>query len=221
MKRQISFKHTNNFFGLYENGELAFSIDESTLKFDSLQFYNGIYKDKSSAIELINETEGDKIANYIFKWLSDLIASIHADLADPEPTDDKMPTVLKDAKTRIIPLFDMAVCAGNGNFVDEDVKDSDFETTNTEADFALRISGKSMEPSIKDGAIVLVKRTNELKHRDIGIFTTGSETMCKRYIKKGKGVFLVPDNQDESFKTYSKKDCISFLIQGKVICVVG
>lgn len=219
MKRQISFKHTDGLFGLYENGGLVFSIDESTLKFDSLQFYTGIYKDNSSAIELVNETESGKIENYIFKWLSDLVDSIHADLNDPEPINDEMPIVLKDAK--IIPLFDIAVCAGNGNFVDENVKHSDFETINTDADFALRISGKSMEPSIKDGAVVLVKRTNELKHGDIGIVTTDSETMCKRYIRKGKGVFLEPDNKDKSYKTYSKKDCISFLIQGKVIEVIG
>ncbi|WP_342741770.1 S24 family peptidase [Propionispira arboris] len=50
-----------------------------------------------------------------------------------------------------------------------------------EADYAVRISGKSMETTIQDESIVLVKCTNELFNGDIGIFML-METLCVRDI---------------------------------------
>ena len=55
MKRQIEFRHENDRYALFENNVLLFSIDGTSLQFDSLQFYDGVYKDKSSAIDLINK----------------------------------------------------------------------------------------------------------------------------------------------------------------------
>ena len=218
MKRQIEFRHDNNKYGLFENDLLLFSIDENSLKFDSLKFYNSIYKNKSSAIDLINKTTCNSTENYIFRWLSKLVTEIHSELNDSEPVEES--ENLNSVK-RIIPLFDIAVCAGNGDFVDSDVKHSDYETDNPEADYALEISGKSMEPTIKNGSIVLVKKVDELQHKDIGIFTSDSETMCKRYVKRGQGVFLVPDNNNGKYIEYSKKNSVSFRIQGKVIEIVN
>ena len=217
MKRQIEFRHEDNRYALFENNVLLFSIDESSLQFNSLQFYDGVYKDKSSAIDLINKTSCNSTENYIFKWLSDLVMAIHTDLNDPEPGENT--AILHDVK-RIIPLFDIAVCAGNGDFVGSDVKHSDYETDNPEADYALAISGESMEPTIKNGSIVLVKKVDELHHNEIGIVTSDTETMCKRYIKRGKGIFLVPDNNNGKYKEYSKKDSVSFRIQGRVIEII-
>lgn len=218
MKRQIEFRHEDNRYALFENNVLLFSIDESSLQFDSLQFYAGVYKDKSSAIDLINQTSRNSTENYIFKWLSDLVIAIHSDLNDPEPVEENM---IFNGISRIIPLFDIAVCAGNGDFVGSDVNHSDYETENPEADFALKISGESMEPTIKNGSIVLVKKVDELQHNDIGIVTSDTETMCKRYIKRGKGIFLVPDNKNGQYKEFGKKSSVSFIIQGKVIEIIN
>ena len=54
MKRSIEFKHFDGKFVLAENNQILFEINDNTLKFDSLNFYNGIYKDRSSAIDIIN-----------------------------------------------------------------------------------------------------------------------------------------------------------------------
>ena len=218
MKRQIEFRHENDRYALFENNVLLFSIDGTSLQFDSLQFYDGVYKDKSSAIDLINKTSGNSTENYIFKWLNELVIAIHSDLNDPEPIEE---AINLHSVKRIVPLFDMTVCAGNGDFVGSDVKHSDYETDNSEADYALKISGESMEPTIQNGAIVLVKKVDELQHNDIGIVTSDTETMCKRYIRRGRGVFLVPDNKNGQYKEFGKKGSVSFIIQGKVIEIVN
>ena len=63
----------------------------------------------------------------------------------------------------------MAACAGNGFYIDGDVSSEDHESDNSNADFAIRISGKSMEPTIPDGSIALIEDVEVLAHEDIGI----------------------------------------------------
>lgn len=86
MKRQLKFEFENDKYVIKENDSVIFSIDGKDLKFVSLDFYNGIYKDKSAAIELSNAVENDKLkkGDYIFKWLSDIVNSIQSELNDPE-----------------------------------------------------------------------------------------------------------------------------------------
>ena len=73
MKRQLSFDFENEQYILKENGQIIFSIDAQELKFVSLDFYNGVYKGKSTAIELTNAIKDDKYkkGNYIFSCLND------------------------------------------------------------------------------------------------------------------------------------------------------
>ena len=59
MKRQLKFEFENDKYVIKENNSVVFSIDGKDLKFVSLDFYNGIYKDKSAAIELVNAIEND------------------------------------------------------------------------------------------------------------------------------------------------------------------
>ena len=54
MKRQLNFNYENGQYVIKEEDTVLFSIDGKELKFVSLDFYNGIYKDKSAAIELRN-----------------------------------------------------------------------------------------------------------------------------------------------------------------------
>lgn len=229
MKRSIKFKHFDEKFVLTENDRILFEISDKTLKFDSLNFYNGIYKDKSSAIDLGNSTNPKvKNSTYVFNWLKELIETIAHELNDDELDDTgahdegtTMSAISFEVNTdgiRIIPLYDLAVCAGDGDFVDESIGHKDFQTENKEADYALIISGESMEPTIPNGSIVLVKSVAELSNGDIAIFSTGSEAMCKRYIKRGRGEYLKPDNP--KFKEFSKKDYQTFLIRGKVIDIL-
>ena len=69
-----------------------------------------------------------------------------------------------------------------------------------DADFAVVISGDSMEPRIHDGDIVYVQRNCELRVGDIGIFTVDGAMYCKQYcIDENRNVTLIsvnPDRQD-------------------------
>ena len=69
-----------------EEDNVIFSINENDLKFDSLKFYNGIYKDKikSTDISLENMITDDpsKKGNYIFNWLNEIFSDIFNEDSD-------------------------------------------------------------------------------------------------------------------------------------------
>ena len=74
---------------------------------------------------------------------------------------------------RDLPLFDLPVSAGPGVALDYDHADTITvrDTTRTRtADFALRISGNSMEPRYHDGDILLVQEAETLEFGELGIF---------------------------------------------------
>ena len=74
---------------------------------------------------------------------------------------------------RTLPLYDLPVSAGVGVALDADSTEEITvrDTTRTrEADYALRISGNSMEPRYHDGDILLVQETDTLEFGELGIF---------------------------------------------------
>ncbi len=74
---------------------------------------------------------------------------------------------------RPILLYELPVSAGVGVYLDEDTAESisipDSEKT-AEADYALRISGNSMEPKYHDGDILLVRSQDAVDVGELGIF---------------------------------------------------
>ena len=67
---------------------------------------------------------------------------------------------------------------------------------NSEADFAVRIAGDSMEPYIHDDSIVLVKRGATIFDGDIGLFFVDGDMKCKQYCQDYLGnVYLFSLNR--------------------------
>ena len=62
------------------------------------------------------------------------------------------------------------------------------------ADFGVRISGDSMEPTIHDDTIVWVHKVPELQEGQIGIFMVDDGAVCKRFHNTGNGIELQSDN---------------------------
>lgn len=62
--------------------------------------------------------------------------------------------------------------------------------------FALQAKGDSMEPTIPNGAIVLIRAQPDVENGEIGaVLVNGDEeTTLKRVKKQGDTVFLMPDN---------------------------
>lgn len=91
---------------------------------------------------------------------------------------------VNDINLKIIKLYDLPASAGNGNFLFDDlITYKQINTNNRKADFALRISGDSMEPQIPNNSIVLVHLQNTLNNGQIGIFNYDNEIRCKKYSK--------------------------------------
>ena len=122
-----------------------------------------------------------------------------------------------DTPPRILRLYDIPVSAGSGNFLD----DSGYEEIEAPSyvpvavDFALRVSGDSMTPLIRDGQVIWVKEQEVLDNGDIGIFSYSGDVYCKKLIADGKKAFLRslnPAYDDiEIFEDYG------FRVIGKVV----
>ena len=100
--------------------------------------------------------------------------------------------------TRQIKLFHIPVSAGTGEFLDSDA----YELINTgndvpeTADFALRISGNSMEPEYHDGQIVWVHQQDVLNDGEVGIFGYDNNAYCKKLSLTTAGTKLISLNTD-------------------------
>jgi repressor LexA len=88
------------------------------------------------------------------------------------------------ARKRSISLYDLAVSAGTGVYLDDalaiDISIPDNDKTRN-ADFALRINGNSMEPKYHDGDIVLVEDTDSVEVGELGIFVLDGNGYFKVY----------------------------------------
>ena len=213
MKRQLIFTNDNENYFIKENDNIIFTIIMSDLKFNALDFYNGLYADKSTQIDFEYRVDEDhkQIGSYLFKWLEKIINRIAEEL--PENEEEKVISLPQDGK--VIKLFDIAVCAGDGFYIDDAVESESITVEDSNADYAVKISGDSMEPTYKNGDILLVQKTEELNNGDIGIFYIDGNTMCKKYVELGRGVSLVPENNKyETIKVTKDKDCLT---QGKVL----
>lgn len=217
MKRQLTFEYENDYYVIKEDGETIFSINGKELKFISIDFYNGIYKDKLAAIELSYEIYEDdlKKGKYIFNWLSEIMEAIQDELNDPELSEIEE---IKENTGVCVPLFELSACAGDGFFSDgPSSENGKIPSPYMDANYAVKISGKSMEPTITDQSIVFVKSVETLNDGDIGIFVVNENVMCKRYKETGSKKWLQPDNSSNEFSIININEDTNCIIQGKVL----
>ncbi len=82
---------------------------------------------------------------------------------------------------RRIPLYTQTAAAGLGNYLnDSDANICELDAPE-DADFAIRISGDSMEPLMADDQIVFVRQQSQLMSGEIGIFIHNGESFCKMW----------------------------------------
>ena len=89
------------------------------------------------------------------------------------------------ASLRNLPLFYLPVSAGLGVFLDSDSAETleiKLTKTTAQADFALRISGDSMEPTFSNGEIILVKKQESVERGELGVFIGDGEGYFKRFM---------------------------------------
>ncbi len=86
---------------------------------------------------------------------------------------------------------------------------------NRKVDYAIKVSGNSMEPDYYDGDIVLVSQKVELNHGDVGIFIINNNA----YIKEYGETELISRNPEVDNITISEYDNI--VCMGKVVGKYG
>ena len=110
---------------------------------------------------------------------------------------------------RQISLFELPVSAGAGVYLDqadaESISIPDSEKT-ADADYALRISGNSMEPKYHNGDILLVQSADSVEDGELGIFLLDGSGFFKLY-GGDRLLSLNPDYGPILLKDFSDVQC--------------
>jgi len=121
------------------------------------------------------------------------------------------------APPRLLRLYDIPVSAGPGNFLD----DSGYEMIEapdyvpSSAQFALRISGNSMEPLIQDGQVVWLKQQQSLNSGETGVFIYSGDVYCKKLILDGGKAYLRSHNP--AYEDIEIADGLELRTIGKIV----
>ena len=110
-------------------------------------------------------------------------------------------------------LYLQAASAGTGQFLDSDVHDRialPRSVVPAGTQFALRISGDSMEPAYYSDQLAFVKRTVTLRPGDVGIFLLDGESYIKRYEEEMPGEEEMDDYLYSSGNVQKKPVLVSF-----------
>lgn len=118
---------------------------------------------------------------------------------------------------RLYRLYDIPVSAGTGNFLD----DSGYDMIKAPGyvpdavDFALRVSGDSMEPLLQDGQVIWIKEQDVLSNGDIGIFVYYGDVYCKELFVDGEKAYMRSLNPE--YGDIEIQDDFGFRTVGKVV----
>jgi len=110
---------------------------------------------------------------------------------------------------REIPLFDMPVSAGTGVFLDDTRADQINIPDNSKtkgADFAVRISGQSMEPKYHDGDVLLVQDCDSVENGELGIFVLDGSGYFKIF-GGDRLISLNPEFDDIPLRDFGDVSC--------------
>ena len=163
------------------------------------------------------------------KELVSVVISKELDRISPSGAKEKMTVVIPRERVtkkmsymeasgalarRTVPVYQMPVSAGPGVYLDdtttEEISIPDNEKTYA-CDFALRISGNSMEPIYHHGDLVLVEDCDSVEVGELGIFVLDGDG----YFKKFGGdrlISLNPEYGDILIKNFSEAICCGRVI---------
>ena len=114
------------------------------------------------------------------------------------PKNDSFDITEHEPKLRRIPLYYLPLSGGVGNESFEGISYDDFETENEMCDFALKVSGDSMEPNIPDESIVLIKKQEIIDDGMVGAFYLNGKVYCKYLRYDNRTAYLCSYN--DSYK---------------------
>ena len=155
--------------------------------------------------------------DHIESHIPDAIHEIQKWMADIRTNEEF--DIIANPKKRIIHLYDIPLSAGLGeNMLDSDIPYVEYETDVEDGDFALRVSGDSMEPDIPNGSTVFVKKQSEIADGISGAFFLNGEVYCKKLLHKDGKVFLCSDNAE--YHPIEIHDGDTLKVYGKIVKVL-
>ena len=175
----------------YENGQNAMREDVLLRVFDVLKIEpNYLYQDAFTGKAFICTVEEESLVKTYRslrstgkQTLQAVATGLAATQAEYEAEQEP------EADVRQIPLYRSPAAAGYAAPVFGE--DFDYIPVTGEvppgADFAVRIQGDSMEPTIHDGSIAYVNR-DPLANGDVGIFCVDGDMLCKQYVRDKLGI---------------------------------
>lgn len=184
------------------------------------QFKNDHPEHFNPSLLLTTESEDENELLYLYRSLiagakATALTTIRAFAGNPSM---KKETPRSDDVVTEMIVYNFPAAAGIPLYVEDDSYERlEFpsEKVPKGADFGIRISGDSMEPTIQAGSIVFVRKTAELRPGEIGIFMLDDEAVCKRFSADKNGFVLVSDN--EAYEDVSVKGHQRFAVIGKVL----
>ncbi len=129
------------------------------------------------------------------------------DLGVPKPMSS-------DFSRKTVLLYDLPVSAGPGVYLDDSAAEEISIPANEKTaytDFALRISGNSMEPKYHDGDVLLVENTDSVEIGELGIFVLDGNG----YFKKFGGDRLISLNSE--YGDILLRDYVETVCCGRVV----
>ena len=210
----------NLMYRLVLHGESHFETRVYAIQ-DDLNFYRFISeKEKQRTCEEVLcfmyclnpdhiESHIPEAVSEIQKWMTNI------------PTNKKFDIdIAVAAKKKIIPLYNIPLSAGLGEeILGSDIPFEEYETDAEDGDFALHISGDSMEPEIPNGSIVIVKKECDVPDGITGAFFLNGEVYCKKLLHKDGKVFLCSVNT--KYKPIQIRDEDNLKAYGRIVKVVS
>ena len=187
-------KNTNNY---------TLESDEITL----IEKYRSLDGFGQELVKMIVEKEGERIGAYGSPEVSAVVKKKNGG-AKILPTVCSLSTQARVGKRSLL-LYDLPVSAGPGVYLDDATAESisvpDNEKTQI-ADYALRISGNSMEPKYHDGDILLVENCESVEIGELGIFILDGNGYFKKY-GGDTLISLNPEYGEIFLKEYAEAVC--------------
>lgn len=128
---------------------------------------------------------------------------------------------LASTSRRAVRHYIYPVAAGYASPVEgEDYEMLELDDVPPGADYCITVSGDSMEPYIKDGSIVFVKRNAPLNDFDVGVFYVDGDVLIKQFTQDSmRNVYLLSANpkRADANRMIMHNSNSAFMYYGRVI----
>ena len=182
--------------GYSESPRLSYIVAIATAFNVSLDFLiSGVEENNNNytlSVEEIRYVERARKLSQHGKELVKLVINKEYELVEEENNEEEAP--VKKAKIlrslpegferKTIPLFDLPVSAGPGEFLDGESFDNiriGVNSVTATATYAVRVNGDSMMPKYKSGDIIIVEETNNVEYGELGIFILDGDGYFKKF----------------------------------------